>query len=227
MFLFLMLNTTILKILSFKKRILAFIGPFANNTFQYHNPKGLKLIARLRLGLSHLRFHQFKHIFQDTLNPICNCGTVEATVHYLLNCLNFSNERLIFFNKLQSIDANILSKDDSTFKSASLWQFNDEKNTSILTASIEYIISTKRFDAPLFQNWHIYLSMSSLSFVFVMKLSVNLFCFTFTIVRTAIFRLFCKMIYFVRFFFLYLFIFHDYYVCFINPQKFAPNLTIE
>ena len=115
------------------------------------------------------------------------------------------NERLIFFNKLQSIDANILSKDDSTFKSASLWQFNDEKNTSILTASIEYIISTKRFDAPLFQNWHIYLSMSSLSFVFVMKLFVNLFCFTFTLVRTAIFRLFCKMIYFIRFFFLYLF----------------------
>ena len=143
---------------------------------------------------------------------------------------DFSNERLIFFKKLRSIDASILSNDDPNISKVLLYgnhSFNDEENTSILTASIEYIISTKRFDAPLFQNWHIYLSMSSLSFVFVMKLFVNLFCFTFTLVRTAIFRLFCNMIYFIRFFFFYLFIFHDYYLCFINPQKFAPNLTIE
>ena len=86
------------------------------------------------------------------------------------------------------------------------YSFNDEKKYFyFISASVKYIISAKRFDAPLFQNWHIYLSMSSLFFVFVMKLFVNLFCFTFTIVRTAIFRLFCKMIYFIRFFFLYLF----------------------
>ena len=83
----------------FKKRILAFIRPFANSPFQCHNPKGLKLITRLRLGLSHLRFHKFEHSFQDTLNPICNCGIVETTVNYLLHCPNFSNERLTFFNK--------------------------------------------------------------------------------------------------------------------------------
>ena len=163
-----------------KKHILAFIRPCPNSTFQYHKPKGLKLTTRLRLGLNHLWFHKFKHSFQDILNPICNCGTVETTVHYLLHCPNFSNEKLIFFSKLQSIDANILSKDDSNISKVLLYgnhSFNDEKNTSILTASIEYIISTKRFDAPLFQNWHIYLSMCSLSFVFVMKLFVNLFYF--------------------------------------------------
>ena len=33
-----------------------------------HNAKGLKLITRLWLGLSHLRFHKYKHSFQDTLN---------------------------------------------------------------------------------------------------------------------------------------------------------------
>ena len=50
---------------------------------------------------------------------------------------------------------NILSKDDSNISKVLLYgdhSFNDEKNTSILTASVEYIISTKRFDAPLFQN---------------------------------------------------------------------------
>ena len=135
----------------FKKRILPFIRPYANSTFQYHNSKGLKLISRLRLVLSHLRFHKFKHNFQDTLNLICNCGTVETTVHYLLYCLNFSNERLMFFEVLMQI----LSKADSNISKVLLYShhsFNDEENTSILTASIEYIISTKHFDAPLFQN---------------------------------------------------------------------------
>ena len=50
-----------------------------------------------------------------------------------------------------------------------------KKNTSILTASIEYIISAKRLDAPLIQNWHINFSMCSLSLVFVKKLLVNVF----------------------------------------------------
>ena len=35
---------------------------------------GMKYIKRIRLGLSHLQEHKFKHSFQDTLNPICNCG---------------------------------------------------------------------------------------------------------------------------------------------------------
>ena len=65
----------------FKKRILAFMRPSANSTFQCHNPKSSKIISRLRLGLSHLRFHKFKHSFHDTLNPTCNCYTVETTAH--------------------------------------------------------------------------------------------------------------------------------------------------
>ena len=81
----------------FKKRILAFIRPSANSTFHCLNPNGLKLITRLTLGLSHLCFHKFKSSFQDTLNTICNCGTVEATIHYLFLCPNFSNERLTQF----------------------------------------------------------------------------------------------------------------------------------
>ena len=92
---------------------LAFIRPSKNSTFHYHCPDGLKLITRLRLGSSHLRFHKFKHNFQDTLNPICSCGNVETNIHYLLHCLIFSDEKLTPFNKLQSIDQNILSKDNS------------------------------------------------------------------------------------------------------------------
>ena len=42
-----------------------------------------------------------------TLTPICNCGTAEGTIDYLLHFPNFSNERLTFLNKFQSIDDNI------------------------------------------------------------------------------------------------------------------------
>ena len=79
----------------FKRNLLKFIRPSANSIYKCHNPKGIKFITRLRLGLSHLREHKFKHSFQDTLNPFCNCGNeVETSSHYLLHCPNFSNERL-------------------------------------------------------------------------------------------------------------------------------------
>ena len=80
---------------------------------------------------------------------------METTIHYLLHCPNFSNERLTLFSKLQSTDGNILSKDDSRISKALLFgddSFNDVKNSSVLTSSIEYTLSTKRFDVPLYQN---------------------------------------------------------------------------
>ena len=93
----------------FKESILQFIRPTPNRTFNCHNPIGIKLITRLRLGLSHLRDHKFKHNFLDCLNPICCCGQdIETTVHYLPHCPFFSDERSIFFNNIQSINENVL-----------------------------------------------------------------------------------------------------------------------
>ena len=47
------------------------LRPSPNSIFNWHNPKRLKLLIRLRLGLSHLRDHKFKRSFQDSVNPIC------------------------------------------------------------------------------------------------------------------------------------------------------------
>ena len=100
----------------FKKNILQFIGPSPNSVFNCHDPKGVKLLARLRLGLTHLYDHKFKHSFQDPLNPICNCGTnVETTTHYFLHWLFFSDERLFLINRIQNIDNNILNLNYSRF----------------------------------------------------------------------------------------------------------------
>ena len=48
----------------FKKDLLKFIRPSPNvflSVFKFHNCKGIKYLARLHLGLSHLRGHKFKH----------------------------------------------------------------------------------------------------------------------------------------------------------------------
>ena len=49
----------------FKKNLLKFIRPSPNSVFNYHNYKRIKYLTRLRLALSHLCEHKFKHNFQE------------------------------------------------------------------------------------------------------------------------------------------------------------------
>ena len=51
-------------ICTFKSNILKFIRPKPNNVYYCHNPKGISLITRLRLGLSHLREHSLSIAFR-------------------------------------------------------------------------------------------------------------------------------------------------------------------
>ena len=79
----------------FKKRILKFIRPSQNRVYNYHYSKGIRLLTRLRVGPIHLREHKFKHSFQDTLNPICNCGEdIETSSHYVVHCPDYLQERM-------------------------------------------------------------------------------------------------------------------------------------
>ena len=39
----------------FRKHLLSFIRPEANNIFNVHNAKGIKILTRLRFGFSHLK----------------------------------------------------------------------------------------------------------------------------------------------------------------------------
>ena len=57
-----------------KNSIMKFIRPAPNSVFDCENHRGIKLITRLRAGLSHLCDQKFKVSFQGTLNPICSCG---------------------------------------------------------------------------------------------------------------------------------------------------------
>ena len=57
--------------------------------------------ARLRINCSSLNQHLFSKNLID--NPLCICGSVENTYHYLLTCNRFSNLRQELFNKVSTI----------------------------------------------------------------------------------------------------------------------------
>ena len=96
----------------FKKN--KFIRPSPNSVFNCHNCKGIKYLTRLRLGLSHLREHKFKHSFQDTLNPFCSCGLdVETNTHFFLYCPLFTNQRRTLLSTVNDIDSSLANTNDS------------------------------------------------------------------------------------------------------------------
>ena len=137
----------------FKKKILTFVRPRSNSIFGIHNTQGVKYLNRLRVGLSHLREHKFKHGFLDTINPLCSCGQgVESTKHFFLHCTFFANSRAALLQQIGKIDNSILNEnDDSIIESLLFGKPNFEffKNKSIIESAIEYILSTERFDGAL------------------------------------------------------------------------------
>ena len=138
----------------FKSKILKFIRPKANSFFNLLNSKWVKLIIRLRLGLSHLRDHKFKHSFEDCLNAICSCGIeVGTTAHFLLHCLKYLHDRKTHLDNIKSVLPNILEQSDSFINNILLFgdtPLDDSSNTIILNPTINYISSTKRFDGSIF-----------------------------------------------------------------------------
>ena len=55
--------------LIFRNSLLKIGRPMQNSIYNIHDPVGIKYLTRLRLGLSHLNEHKFRHNFQDCLNP--------------------------------------------------------------------------------------------------------------------------------------------------------------
>ena len=71
----------------FKKEILKLTRASSNTFYNRHNPFAIKYITRIRLVLSHMREHKFKHSFQDSINAICNCGNnFESVIYFCVHC---------------------------------------------------------------------------------------------------------------------------------------------
>ena len=114
------------------------------------DPRGLALLTQLRLGLSNLNLHKFRHNFRDVSSPMCpvNDGP-EDTEHYLLLCHSFDEQRrdlhasvlpvLHSFNKRgvpnQTLLQILLHGDKN---------LPFEVNKFILKSTISYILRTER-----------------------------------------------------------------------------------
>ena len=130
----------------------AFIRPKYVDTFGIHNPIGMQLLTRFRLGFSHLNEHKFRHKFRNFLNPLCECKLEpEATSHFLLRCHLFQVERATLFNDIKEVDEHIrdnTSNLDQTFLYGNE-NYNYDTNKKILLSTIKFCIDSKRFDMPL------------------------------------------------------------------------------
>ena len=137
----------------FKNSLLRFVRPRGSSVYGIHNPLGLKLLTRLRVGLSHLGEHKFRHNFRDTLNPLCSCNNEpESTSHYLLRCHFFDAHRTKFFDSLNNIDQSLTNLAENVLTNTVLYGsniFDFDKNKKILTATIRYLIESERFNEQL------------------------------------------------------------------------------
>ena len=71
----------------FKKNILAINRPNPKSVFGVYDPTGISILTQLRVGLSTLNYHKFKHNLWNTLNPLCPINDdIENTGLYFLLC---------------------------------------------------------------------------------------------------------------------------------------------
>ena len=85
---------------------------------------------------------------------MCRCSSViDTTIRFFLHCAKVTTQRQTLFDKMATIDANILTEnDDSIVNTVLFGKPNSEKsfNKAMLNESIEFILSTERFNNPLF-----------------------------------------------------------------------------
>ena len=133
----------------FKKSLLGFIRPQKRSIFNINDPNGLRLLTRLRVNLSHLRDHKFKHNFLDTIIPLCSCSLeVESTDHYLLRCPFFTS---ICKTLLDSITTLANFSDDELVNLILYGNniYSMEVNAYIIKCTITFLKDSEKFNIPL------------------------------------------------------------------------------
>ena len=138
----------------FREKLLAFVRPVGKSMYGIYDPFGVRLINRLRLGFSYLREHKFRHNFPDTVNPLCSCTLeTENTEHFFLRCQNNLSARLTLMNELNNISNAINSVNLTDFIKVIFYgdkNFDNVTNFKMITATIKFIKTTKRFEEALF-----------------------------------------------------------------------------
>ena len=111
---------------TFRNILLKLGRPIQRPIYSISSPVGLKLLTRLRLGLSHLNEHRFNHNFQNCINPLCSCSLeIESTFHFLLHCHHYTNIRVTLLNSIAEIIGNTFNINDECL--VSLLLFGSQK----------------------------------------------------------------------------------------------------
>ena len=88
----------------FELKILALIRPPSKPVYGIHDPKGLAILTQLRVGLSKLNFHKFRHNFSNAIDPMCPANDgVDDTEHYLLFCQSYGEPKRELLNGFNEI----------------------------------------------------------------------------------------------------------------------------
>ena len=140
----------------FRNHLLKIMRPVSNPVYNIQNCIGLKLLTRLKLGLSYLNEHRFNHNFQNCINPLYTCSLeVESIAHFFSHCQHYHNIRAKLLNSLAVIDTNLLKLSEEELTKVLLYgfsQFDQNQNGNVLNSSINYIVESKRFESSLFQS---------------------------------------------------------------------------
>ena len=111
--------------------------------------------SRRNLGLSHLCEHKFKHSFQYLLNPYVSVvwKLNQLTLHFLLYCPIFNNDWSSLLSTIRIIDCKLLENTEASLIQTLSYgnpSLDIITNSLILNATIDFILSTKRFEEALF-----------------------------------------------------------------------------
>ena len=126
----------------FKSNFLKFIRPTPRSFFNCYNSKGIRLMTRLCLGLSHLCEYKFNHNFQNYASPLCSCSMdAEWKSHFFLPCLLFDDKRITLLSTLNKIDCKLIETNESSLKETLLFgnSLFDLKKTPLLITLIHWL----------------------------------------------------------------------------------------
>ena len=113
---------------------------------------GLSHLTQLRVGLSKLNFHKFRHNFKDTVNPMCSTNDgVEETEHFLLLCPSFAFQRQNLLAEILPLlrpfrYANLSNEVLTQLLLCGDENLPDDVNRNILELTLRFIQETGRLD---------------------------------------------------------------------------------
>ena len=132
-----------------EKHINTLFRPETKSTFGIHDPVGLQYLFQLRVSLSPLKSHKWRHNFTDTPSDICPCKQgIEDTTHFIFSCPLYAIQRATLtasvINILQKNNLNYLGNQSKLYLYGHP-SINSTENRKIILSTIKYIKDTLRF----------------------------------------------------------------------------------